>query len=120
MPQTIFIDTTVLPRTRAASGGEYVEILNEALVGARNVRGTLRWVPSGGRFEVDACPQHQLVYVMRGAGTIELTGTRHAVTTGAGVYLAPLEQAAVQAGPEGPIQLFHLVVPKAAEGPPFT
>jgi hypothetical protein len=120
MPQTIFIDTTVLARTRTASGGEFVEILNEALVGARHVRGTLRWVPSGERFEVDACPQHQLVYVMQGGGTIELTGTQHAVTTGAGVYLAPLEQAAVQAGPEGPLQLFHLVVPATAADSPLT
>ena len=41
-----YIDTNKLPHTKTPEG-EYVEVLNNALCGAKNVVGTLRWVKAG-------------------------------------------------------------------------
>src|SRR5439155_1422852 len=77
--------------------GEATEVLNNALVGAKNVLGTLRWLQSGERF--DAAPQdkHQLLYLMEGNGTITLENKDYDVPRGAGVYLGPSETASITA-----------------------
>ena len=51
MTQTLtFIDTNKLPRVKTPQG-EATEVLNNALVGAKNVLGTLRWLKSGEQFK---------------------------------------------------------------------
>ena len=50
--KTTFIDTNKLPRVKTPQG-EATEILNSALVGAKNVLGTLRWLKSGEHFEAE-------------------------------------------------------------------
>jgi quercetin dioxygenase-like cupin family protein len=112
MPQTLFIDTATLPRQQMPAGGEMADILSEALAGARNVTGTLRWLTAGQAFDTGRLPRHQLLYVMEGAGTIALEGTVHAVSAGSGVYLGPDEQAIIRSDPQGGVKLFHLVVPQ--------
>ena len=49
MPNT-YIDTNTLPHTKTPGSGEFVEVLNNVLCGAKNVVGTLRWLQ--GRREV--------------------------------------------------------------------
>ena len=110
MPDTLFIDTNTLPRERMPGGGEMTDILNEALAGARNVVGTLRWLKDGERFEVTPLDRHQLLYVMEGAASIMLQDASHDVTTGMGLYLAPSEGASIQATSGTTAKLFHLVV----------
>ena len=39
-----YIDTNTLPHTKVPARGEYVEVLNNALCGAKNVVGSLRWL----------------------------------------------------------------------------
>lgn len=117
MPRTLFIDTTSLPREAMPGGGQYAAILNDALAGARHVAAALRWIEPGAPFEVAAGPHHQLVYIMEGAGAIELDGRTHEVSAGAGVYLEPSERASIRAGAAGTLRLFHLVVPPAPGAP---
>jgi quercetin dioxygenase-like cupin family protein len=107
---TQFIDTNQLPRVQTPHG-EFTEILNAQLVGAKNVLGTLRWIPSGETFVPEIVDQHQLIYLMEGKGTIRLENKDYEVTQGAGVYLGPSETAGFQAGPGASLKLFHLVVP---------
>ena len=110
MPQTLFIDTSTLPREKAARG-EFTEILNNQLAGAKNVVGTLRWLQSGETFEADAADRHQLLYLMEGGGRISLEGKTHDVSKGMGVYLGPSETATFTAA-GSQMKLFHLVVPQ--------
>ena len=112
MPETLFIDTTKLPREKMAGGGEMTEILNNALAGAKNVVGTLRWLNSGERFAAAANHRHQLLYLMEGNGSITLEGKTHGVTQGMGLYLGPSESATIAAAPGATVKLFHLVVPR--------
>src|SRR5689334_15305452 len=98
MPNTIFIDTNKLPRKETPEG-QITEILNSELVGAKNVLGTLRWVNSGETFKADAGPKHQLLYLMDGAGTINLENKDHEVSKGMGIYLGPSETATISAAP---------------------
>ena len=51
-----FIDTNKLPKKATAGQGEVTEVLNEALCGARNVQGSLRWLKSAETFKPDANP----------------------------------------------------------------
>lgn len=106
---TTFIDTNKLPRVQT-SQGESTEILNEALAGAKNVVGTLRWLKSGEQFEAAAPGKHQLIYLMEGAGAIVLESKEYEVAKGGGVYLGPSETAIVKARDGQPVKLFHLVV----------
>ena len=117
MPETLFIDTNALPRQRMPGGGEMTDVVNQALAGARNVVGTLRWLRDGERFEAHAAGQHQLLYLMDGAGSITLEGASHEVSKGMGVYLGPSEAAAFIAAPDSAMKLFHLVVPLIARSP---
>lgn len=106
-----FIDTNKLPRKSAAGHGEMTEVLNEALCGAKNVLGSLRWLKAGETFQAEASTKHQLVYLMDGKGRITLDGKNYDVAKGAGVYLGPAEKATVEAT-GGALKLFVLVVPK--------
>jgi quercetin dioxygenase-like cupin family protein len=106
-----FIDTNKLPRVKTPQG-EFTEILNRQLVGAKNVLGTLRWLSPGETFEADPLEKHQLIYLMEGQGSIRLDNKDYEVSRGAGVYLGPSEAATIKAGAESPLKLFHLVVPR--------
>jgi hypothetical protein len=106
-----FIDTNQLPRVKT-SQGEVTEILNQQLVGARNVLGTLRWLSPGEKFEAGPQEKHQLIYLMEGQGSIRLDSKDYDVARGAGVYLGPSESAIIQAGAGSPLKLFHLMVPR--------
>ena len=106
-----FIDTNTLPRKAVAGQGEMTEVLNQALCGAKNVLGSLRWLKSGDRFQAEASNKHQLIYLMDGQGRIRLGGKDYDVGKGAGVYLAPAESATVEAA-GGALKLLVLVVPK--------
>jgi hypothetical protein len=108
---TLFIDTNSLPREKAVSG-EFTEILNEKLAGAKNVVGALRWLKNGEKFEADPSDKHQLIYLMEGSGRITLENKNYDVARGAGVYLGPSETATIQAADGATIKLFHLIVPK--------
>jgi quercetin dioxygenase-like cupin family protein len=111
MPNTIFVDTNKLPRKQTPQG-EFTEVLNNELQGAKNVLGTLRWIKSGEKFKADAGPKHQLVYLMEGKGSITLENKDHEVTKGMGIYLGPSENATIAAAPGSTVKIFHLVVPQ--------
>jgi quercetin dioxygenase-like cupin family protein len=106
-----FIDTNKLPRQSSPGHGQMTEVLNAALCGAKNVRGSLRWLQAGDTFQAETDNRHQLVYLMGGKGRITLNGKGYDVGKGAGVYLAPTEKATVEAV-NGALKLFVLVVPK--------
>jgi hypothetical protein len=106
-----FIDTNQLPRVKTPQG-EVTEILNQQLVGAKNVLGTLRWLAPGEKFEAGPQEKHQLIYLMEGQGSIRLDNKDYDVARGAGVYLGPSESASIQAGAGSPLKLFHLMVPR--------
>jgi quercetin dioxygenase-like cupin family protein len=108
---TTFIDTNKLPRVKTPQG-EATEVLNNALVGAKNVLGTLRWLKSGEQFQADPSDKHQLIYLMEGKGTINLDNKDYDVPKGAGVYLGPSETATIKAASGESMKLFHLVVPQ--------
>ncbi len=107
-----FIDTNKLPKTSANGAGEVTEVLNQALCGAKNVLGSLRWLNGADVYKADAAGKHQLIYVMDGKGSITLNGKDYAVEKGGGVYLGPAESATFQAAKGAKMKLFELVVPK--------
>jgi len=111
MPLT-FIDTNKLPKKATTGQGEVTEVLNEALCGARNVQGSLRWLKSAETFKPDATNKHQLIYLMEGKGRIRLNNRDYDVEKGAGVYIGPSETATIQARSGASLKLFHLVVPQ--------
>jgi quercetin dioxygenase-like cupin family protein len=106
-----FIDTNELPRVKTPQG-EATEVLNQQLVGAKNVLGTLRWLNSGEKFAAEPSDKHQLIYLMDGEANINLEQRDYAVKKGAGVYLGPQETATITAPPDSSAKLFHLVVPQ--------
>lgn len=108
-----YIDTNTIPRTSRPGSGEFAEILNDQLAGAKNVVATLRWLSKGDHLDAQSdTPVHQLVYLMEGEGTITLNAKDHGVAKGAGVYLGPSESARITQAGSAPLKLFHLVVPK--------
>jgi glyoxylate utilization-related uncharacterized protein len=108
-----YIDTNTLPHTKIAGSGEYVEVLNNALCGARNVVGSLRWLHAGEKYDaVSDAKTNQLLYLMEGEATITLGGKDHQVAKGNGIYLGPSENARIAHRGSAPLKLFHLVVPK--------
>ena len=111
MPKTLFINTNDLPPVKTPHG-EFKEILNDRLAGAKNVLGTLRWVQAGQAYDAAATDKHQLLYLMEGAGSIRLDGKDHDVSKGMGVYLGPSESASIQATAGASMKLFHLEVPQ--------
>jgi glyoxylate utilization-related uncharacterized protein len=112
---TLFIDTNSLPREKAGSG-EFTEILNDKLAGAKNVVGTLRWLRNGEKFEAVATDKHQLIYLMEGSGRVNLENKDYEVSRGAGVYLGPSETATIRAAEGATLKLFHLVVARIPNG----
>ena len=108
---TTFIDTNKLPRIKTAQG-EVTEVLNQQLVGAKNVHGELRWLKSGEKFDAAAAGKHQLIYLMDGKAKVRLNGKDYEVAKGAGVYLGPSEGAVIQAADGAAAKLFHLIVPQ--------
>jgi hypothetical protein len=106
-----FVDTNQLPRVKTPQG-EVTEILNQHLMGAKNVLGTLRWLSAGEKFQAEPLEKHQLIYLMEGQGSIRLDDKDYDVSRGAGVYLGPSESATIQAGDGSPLKLFHLMVPR--------
>jgi AraC-like ligand binding domain len=111
MPLT-FIDTDKLPKQASTGQGQVTEVLNEALCGARNVQGSLRWLQSAETFSPDAADKHQLVYLMEGKGRIRLNDSDYDVEKGAGIYLGPSETATIRAANGATLKLFHLVIPQ--------
>ena len=108
-----YIDTNKLPHTKVPGSGEFVEVLNNALCGARNVVGTLRWLRSGEAYDAASDARtNQLLYLMEGEATITLDAKRHEVAKGHGVYLGPSESASIAQRGTAPLKLFQLVVPK--------
>jgi glyoxylate utilization-related uncharacterized protein len=108
-----YIDTNLLPHTRTPGSGEFVEVLNNALCGAKNVVGSLRWLNAGEQYDaVSDAKTNQLLYLMEGEATITLDGKDHQVAKGNGIYLGPTEKARIAQRGSGPLKLFHLVVPK--------
>ena len=107
-----FIDTNKLPRKSTSGQGEVTEVLNNALCGAKNVLGMLRWLKSGDKFTPDKSDKHQLIYLMDGNGSINLGDKNYEVAKGAGIYLGPSETAKIEAAQGASLKLFHLVVPK--------
>ena len=107
-----FMDTNKLPKKASTGQGEITEVLNEALCGAHNVRGSLRWLKSAETFKPEAADKHQLIYLMEGKGNIRLNNKDYNVEKGAGIYLGPSETAIIQAENGASLKLFHLVVPR--------
>lgn len=114
---TTFIDTGKCARRELGSGrGAEAEILNQALCGANNVVGKLRWLDAGDRYEVEALAgTHQLLYLLEGEGTIELAGKPYDVAKGNGIYLGPEETASIGNRGSAPLKLFQLVVPEVED-----
>jgi glyoxylate utilization-related uncharacterized protein len=107
-----FIDTNKIAHSKLPGAGEYAEILNDKLCGAKNVVGSLRWLHPGEKLDVRSdAKTHQLVYLMEGEATILLDSKEHAVKKGAGVYVGPSESASIRQAGSAPLKLFHLVVP---------
>ena len=92
--------------------GEATEILNNALVGAKNVLGTLRWLKSGEQFEAEPLGQASAHLPDGRQGHHHLENKDYDVPRGAGVYLGPSETATIKAGDGRSLKLFHLVVPQ--------
>jgi quercetin dioxygenase-like cupin family protein len=107
-----FIDTNKLPKQSSAGHGEVVEVLNNALCGAHNVHGSVRWLKAGETFEPKDSAKHQLIYLMDGKGKIRLDNRDYDVEKGAGVYLGPAETATISPAAGGSLKLFHLIVPQ--------
>ena len=107
-----FIDTNKIPHSKVGGSGEYAEILNDKLCGAKNVVGSLRWLNTGERLDVRSdANTHQLVYLMEGEATITLDAKEHKVKKGAGTYVGPSDSVTIKQSGIGPVKLFHLVVP---------
>jgi AraC-like ligand binding domain len=107
-----FIDTNKLPKKATAGHGEFIEVLNQALCGAHNVHGSVRWLKPGEAFEPEAIDRHQLIYLMDGKGSIGLDAGSYDVEQGAGVYLGPEETATIRPAAGASLKLFHLIVPR--------
>lgn len=107
-----FIDTNKISHVKLPGSGEFAEVLNSRLCGAKNVVGSLRWLNSGEKLDVRSdAHTHQLVYLMEGEATITLDAKDHSVKKGSGIYLGPLEFATVKQAGAAPLKLFHLIVP---------
>jgi glyoxylate utilization-related uncharacterized protein len=107
-----FIDTNKITPNKLPGAGEYAEILNDKLCGAKNVVGSLRWLHPGEKLDLQSDGNtHQLVYLMEGEATITLDSKDHGVKKGSGVYVGPSESASIRQAGAAPLKLFHLVVP---------
>jgi mannose-6-phosphate isomerase class I len=107
---TTFIDTNVIPRARLANQGEFAEVLNAALCGAKNVAGALRWLSAGEQFNAEPQEKYQLLYLMDGKGVINLGDKDYEVEKGAGVFLGPSEGAVIRCKDDASLKMFHIIV----------
>ena len=105
-----FIDTNALPKSLAGAGqGSFTEILNDALVGAKNIVATLRWLAPGDSLAASNDATHfQLIYLMDGDATISLDGKATASKKGGGVYVGPNESASIAQAGTGTTKVFRL------------
>jgi len=107
-----FIDTNRIAHDKLPGAGEFAEVLNSHLCGAKNVVGSLRWLNPGEKLDVRSDQNtHQLVYLMEGEAAITLDSKDHGVKKGSGIYLGPSESATIKQAGTAPLKLFHLVVP---------
>ena len=107
-----FIDTNQIAPIKLSGSGEYAEILNRHLCGAKNVVGSLRWLHPGEKLDVRSdANTHQLVYLMEGEAVITLHSKDHPAGKGSGVYVGPSESATIRHAGASALKLFHLVVP---------
>jgi glyoxylate utilization-related uncharacterized protein len=111
---TTHIDTNTISRKKLKGGqGQVAEIVNQALCGAKNVLGMLRWLSDGEHFAAEPLEDtHQLLYLMDGDGVISLGDDNVEVHQGAGVYLGPTETASIRHAGGSTLKLLHLVVPR--------
>lgn len=111
----IYIDTNKCERQSLPDGqGSVAEVMNRSLCQAENGAAMLRWLEDGDRLLAE--PQetgHQLIYVMEGAGVIDLDGKDYEVAEGGGIYLGCGESASIRPGGDRAMKLFHLVVPES-------
>jgi len=79
----------------------------------RPIRARVRqfFIDHGESFKADAQDKHQLLYLMEGAGRINLENKDHDVTKGMGIYLGPSETATISAT-DSTVKIFHLTVPQ--------
>ena len=108
---TTFIDTNEIARSKLPGQGEVAEVLNQALCGAKNVLGMLRWLKAGETFDAKAQQKFQVIYLMDGKGVINLANKDYEVVKGAGIFLGPSESAVIRATNDGSLKLFHIMVP---------
>jgi len=107
-----FIDTNKVPHNKIPGSGEFAEVLNNQLCGAKNVVGSLRWLNAGEKLEVRSDENtHQLVYLMEGEAAITMDAKDHSVRKGAGVYVGPNDSVTIKHSGAAPLKLFQLVVP---------
>ena len=107
-----FIDTNKIAHEKLPGSGEFAEILNNKLCGAKNVVGSLRWLKAGEKLDVHSdINTHQLVYLMQGEAIVTLDSKDYSVKKGSGVYVGPTETVAIKQAGTAPLKLFHLVVP---------
>lgn len=109
----IYIDTSQCERRHLPDAqGAVAEVMNRSLCQAENGVAMLRWLEEGDRLRAQAQEStHQLIYLMKGAGIIELEGKDYEVAQGGGIYLGPGEAASIRPGGPHSLKLFHLVVP---------
>jgi hypothetical protein len=103
-----FIDTNNIAREHSAQG-DFKEILNEKLAGAKNVIGSLHWLDKGVTLDAGDA-KHNLFYLMEGGAKITLGGKAYDVPKGGGIYLQPSETATIE-GVDGGTKMLQLAVP---------
>jgi hypothetical protein len=106
-----FIDTNAIAREHTPHG-DFKEILNEKLAGAKNVISSLRWLDKGESLDAGD-EKHNLYYFMDGTAKVTLAGKDYDVPKGGGIYLQPTESASI-AGDEGGVKILQLAVPVIA------
>ncbi len=114
---TLYIDTEACRRIPLAGmQGTAAEIVSNDLCGANHVRGMLRWLGPGERFDAESLLEnHQLIYVMKGDGVVTLGGRDYDFTKGAGIYLRRGETASIKHSGREALKLLHLVVVRLSQ-----
>ena len=106
-----FIDTNKLPRVKTPQG-EVTEILNQQLVGAKNVLGTLRWLSPGEKFQPEPSRETS-AHLLDGRPGEHPPGQQGLrCFPRRGRLSGPSESATIQAGAGSSLKLFHLMVPR--------
>ncbi|MEI6281524.1 MAG: hypothetical protein WCP82_02225 [Alphaproteobacteria bacterium] len=106
-----FIDTNSIPREHTAHG-DFKEILNEKLAGAKNVVSSLHWLNEGEKLGAGDA-KHNLFYFIEGSAKVTLAGKDYDVPKGGGIYLQPSETASIAGAADG-LKMLQLAVPVIA------